>query len=649
LLPGITIRWNIKNGINYDHHDNGYCVNSVLRALASVAYDEEYRQEILLRNHSCVVACNRYPNYPIKIFNDDNFWSCVEGRIYGKEESAVKRELDELLDYLFSDYVNDIVKENRNNKLVNWLLKTDGDFIIYTLNKKNGDLIIVNDVLGRLPIYYYDSRLGLIISREVQLIANLINDNSGKSNKFDSMAIAQYLLCGYTLGKRTLLRDVYRVEPGSLIRIHNYSREVKIHNVYCFNFEDKEYASESATTSASKLVSLFDEACRNRAAYSDSNKKNIVSLSGGFDSRCILVSLYRNKIPCSAVTVARPEWSPIVGNKSETEIAHILANQFGADWESFTSSIQPTAEDLCKLLESKQGLSYIGYSFLLPFLHKIREKYTSAIAFFTGHGGDILLPDLTPPIKLCNLDDLVNYIIRRPAANVSLPLSEVASTVGIDKSQIITEIRNILSSYPEKSLGQKYVHFLIYNGYFNHYNEREDRNRFYFWSVAPFYSVPFFYYAMNCSDKNKVHRALQKRFLFALSPSAAEIDKSDYGCSIMSKRYMILEYILYVRYRYPALGKLLRKITNRHGYNHHPIILRCLRSQIGNCEAICSYFIRNALENILNNSANYSAFGIINLFTVTSLMENAYCNTASIKKYYNQSDDYNLNTNDEST
>jgi asparagine synthase (glutamine-hydrolysing) len=463
-LPGITIRWNIKKEINHDYNNIEYYANSVLHALSSIAYDKGYRQEILLIDHSCVVACNRYPNYPVKIFNDDNFWICIEGRIYGKEDRIVKKELSELLDYVFSDYVDDmyIVKGNRNNKLVNWLLKTDGDFIIYALDRKNMDLIIINDILGRLPLYYYyDNHLGLIISREIQFAANLIEYNNGKSDKFDRMAVAQFLLCGYTLGKRTLLRDVYRMEPGSIIRLYNYNKEINIDNVYYFNFEDKEYANENVDTSASKLVSLFNEACKNRANL-DTAKKNILSLSGGFDSRCILVSLSKNKIPCSAVTVARPSWSPIVGNKSETEIAQILANKFGAEWESYPSPIQPTSEDLCKLLESKQGLSYIGYSFLLPFLYMIRENHTATITFFTGHGGDAALPDLTPTIKLHNLDDLINYIISRPTANVSLPLCEVASAVGIDKSQIVAEIKKILSSYPEKSLEQKYVHFLIY-------------------------------------------------------------------------------------------------------------------------------------------------------------------------------------------
>ena len=81
----------------------------------------------------------------------------------------------------------------------------------------------MNDILGRLPLYYhYSIKLGLIISRELQFISFLTGEANG--GKFDRMAIAQYLLFGYPLGERILQADIFRVKPASLIRIHNNNK-----------------------------------------------------------------------------------------------------------------------------------------------------------------------------------------------------------------------------------------------------------------------------------------------------------------------------------------------------------------------------------------------------------------------------------------
>ena len=321
-----------------------------------------------------------------------------------------------------------------------WLSKIDGEFIIYALNKKNREFVILNDILGRLPLYYFADESRLIISREISLITYLVSDDNDNDDDnssaskclFDKMAIAQYLLFGYTLDKRTLLKDFFRLQPGTLIRIRNNDKHLnssinikadhfKIENLFTFNFDQKEYADESVKENTDKILGLLTEACKNRA---DPNGNNIISLSGGFDSRVVGACFYANKIPCVSVTYTEPNWKPILGNRSELDVAKEISNSFGFEGKVY-GMMRERARDFLTLLNIKGGSNYLGLSFMLPILEDLKKKYSSASVFFTGDGGCRVLTNLIPPRKTKNTEELANYIIIRL---VFPSLSDVSET-----------------------------------------------------------------------------------------------------------------------------------------------------------------------------------------------------------------------------
>lgn len=178
------------------------------------------------------------------------------------------------------------------------------------------------------------------------------------------------------------------------------------------------------------------------------------------------------------------------------------------------------------------------------------------------------------------------------------------------------------------------MHFLIYERGFKWLFEGEDRNRFYFWSVTPFYSIPFFNYAMNCSDNNKSHYALYREFLLKLSPSASMIDNARYRCPITSNKFKIIHFIMNVALRHPNLIKTVKRIKAKNGYKGNSNVIKCLREQINNCESICRYLSCTELANIVDNSTNYGKYEIDNLFTITSVIEETCCHGGTIQKYY---------------
>jgi asparagine synthase (glutamine-hydrolysing) len=463
-------------------------------------------------------------------------------------------------------------------------------------------------------------------------MSSLSKNYNEDGNKFDKMGIAQFLLFSHTLGTRTLLRNVTRLGPSSLLSISNGNSKMKIHNLYVFNFENKQYADQSIKKNVNELVPLFFEACRNRV---DDKAKNTIFLSGGFDSRAIAMSLSENNIPYYAITSPEPNWKPVMGSLSETEIAERLAKVLNIELEKY-DIMKPQAENLVMLLKSKDGLIYLGHGFLVRLLEEIRFKHPSSrINVFTGHGGDISFTNLS--VNINDINDCIWAILH---THGQFRLNEIMALTNIKKSELKEEIKKILSTYPEKKPAQKLVHYLFFEVNAKFSFEIEDMSRFYFWTVCPFYSVPFFKYIFNCSDQAKEKLALYREFLLTISPKSAAISNSDWGCSITSMKFKIFQHVLYLSKNHRMVRNFLTKIFNKRSYKRadnyksdSPII-KCITEQVNNCNSISNYLSLTTTKKILSNATEYTYEAIDNMLTITSLMEKSLCNKSELNKYF---------------
>jgi asparagine synthase (glutamine-hydrolysing) len=601
-LPGISFIFDSKNEIIKKESE-------ILQSLKSIIHTEQYKHEIFLDEKSFFLGCTRYDEYPVKFFETDEFYICLEGQIYNKN-SKLKSSLVDLAKMIVQN------KKNMNEELAKWLLDTDGDFVIVIKPKNRSRIYIINDVLGRLPLYYYKRDGKLFVSREMQFIINLIEDN-----KFDRMAIAQYLLFGYSLGKRTLFEDINRLKPASIIKIDLKHSDIKFDDVYQFNFDQKKNAKISFKENIKNLVELFTEACKNRT---NSNDKNIVTLSGGLDSRTVAAGLHRNKIPFFGATYM--DFNKTA--ESDVRIAKELADVFNIQWKLFSLN-PPQGKDILELLKIKNGLNYLGMGFIIPFYKNLIKTYGSNIIIFSGDGGDKVLPDLRPSSNPNNLNDLVNNVI---TDNQIYSLNDVAALTKIDKQEIISELKQELQDYPEQDLKQKYIHFLVFERGFKWLFEGEDRNRFYFWSTSPFYSVKFFNYAMNCPDNMKNKYKLYREFLIELSPDASEVEYANWKLPITSSRTKLYLFYRDIYFRLPhKITKLFRrkykKVLNLDEDKSEK--LRCFREQIKNRKLISKYFSTTEIKKMKN--ITYKEY--YNLFTLISVIEEFENTKSTIEKY----------------
>jgi asparagine synthase (glutamine-hydrolysing) len=550
------------------------------------------------------LSCGAYQDYPVFGWEDGDFLVHLEGRLYNVDDSRWGEELLQLSRLLFQE------KTGETSFLTRWLLEVDGDFLLVLVNKADGRLAVINDVFGRLPTYFHRQANLLILSRDLKFITAAL----GMAH-FDRMALAQYLLLGFSLGRKSWFEGIEYLEPASLLLVSPQDASVNVSKLHEFNFEAEEHGRRSAAENAHNLADLFREACRRRAGGTGTN---VVSLSGGLDSRAVAAGLKGAGIPLVAASFLDHRR----GNTADFETAARVARVLGVEWRGFPLP-PPQGRDLLELLTIKEGLNNLRMSFILPFFRQLLESFGPRLTYFTGDAGSDTVGVSYPHRRLDSPEALVQYIIDR---NRIFALAEVAALTRLHPRDILGETAAYLSTYPETSLARKYKHFFSLGMATRLYHEGEDRNRHFFWSVSPFYAYDFFHYALNCPDRDKKAYRLYREFLTQLHPEMGGVAYADWQAPLGSRKFSLLYQARSLTRRRPEFIRRVRKFLKLYDrVDPASNILACLEAQKGTCAAISHYLDAPALARVLARSQDFARDQIWTLLTITSTIAHFTC------------------------
>lgn len=308
-MLGTFLICDVKRGLNYN--DTG------LPPGLESACPPGFRQRLVWQNRHSHLSCTTREHYPVFAWENDDFLVHLEGRIYNLDHARLATELLRLSQRLFQE------KTGQTTLLNRWLLEVDGDFLLVLVHKADGGIYVINDVFGRLPTYIHLRDGWLILSRDLRRVTQM-----GGAAGFDRMALAQYLLLGFTLGKRSWFEGIEYLEPASLITISPRDASIKVTKLYEFNLEGEEHGNQNPTENARHLASRFRAACLLRAS---GDGTRVVSLSGGLDSRAVAAGLRREEIPFSAATFLNYQQT----NAADVRVASQVAEALGVEWHLF--------------------------------------------------------------------------------------------------------------------------------------------------------------------------------------------------------------------------------------------------------------------------------------------------------------------------
>lgn len=567
--------------------------------LDSLCHFDRYRREPVDAAVDAQVGVTRYPSYPVRTVTGDSRTVVLEGRMYNRDLS--RRELLEL-----GTAVADATTQFDRRE---WLLETDGDFVLYVFDETRDQITILNDLFGRLPVYYLDSADGYRVSREIRFLLSGRDDVA-----FDRVGLAQVLLFGYVLGTRTHWENVETLPPASCLRIRDGT--VTVDQLHEFDFGSKRHSDRSVERNAQELADLFVEATRARSG----GDPDVVSLSGGHDSRAVAAAFGTQGLPCRTATFARSSGSA----SRDVSVAERVADSLDLPWDRYEVA-PPTTDQARTLLDLKAGLNHVGMGFILGFFEQLLDAHGPQLQYFTGDGGDKTLPDLSPPKQFSSLDDLVEYVI---AKNSVFAADRAAELTGIPEARLRRSVRDVLASYPERDWSDTYVHFLTHERGFNWLFEGEDRNRHYFWTTSPFYSAPFYRYAMHVPDSQKANNRLYRSFLSALWPPAVEFKDADFATPMNSLRYKYIQQALDVLARYPTLEDAVRTVYRGElTSSGESDLQRLLREQLESTDQSGPVIANVRAAGVEEGTASESRHALFTLLTVVGSVESVAAGT----------------------
>lgn len=566
-----------------------------LPSFHTVCFDLAYESRRHFQDMRLGLYSTSYPSYPINQFEDAEYLIVAEGTIHNTVSSTDEYELRELCQHIFVKGVPD------ERKVSAWLASHDGSFVIAILDKKSGSWALLNDLLGRLPVYRWRKDGATIISREFSIFVR-----SRLQLAVDRMAVAQVLLFGFPLLKRTLLAGVERLPAATVTSWNEVRQELSTTILHNSRFDDsvEHWSDKVRNGELDTLVEGFLKGCRRQA---QSHSESVLSLSGGLDSRTVAAGLKMSDCDFRAYT-----FRDAAGHAERDVLrASQVAKALNLQWELIQLP-PPTAEDLLHLLKSKPGIITPSQAADIHFMKAIESSCGRSVTLFSGDGGDKVMPSLVPAFTVKSLTELSSLLIERFHV---LPLSDISALCGVAERQINDDLESLLDSFPEDSFNLKFLHFMMCQRGMKWAFEGEDRNRAFFWTATPFYSLPFFNAAMRIPSHTKRNHALYCRFLERLSTDAARVPDAARGIPVSSPLF---------RYRMKAVGFLSRysKVSNvlrsRLSASHSPSIespcLRHLESWMTTERHHNGILEKSTLLANLRHPARYSALAVDHIF-----------------------------------
>lgn len=577
-MPGVSL-----------HRSDGGSTTDFEAALDTVCFFDDYEPTVHYDGDELTVASTGYDGYPVRTVDTDEGIVVFEGFLY---------DADDPDDHLRR--VASWVDEGDRDALESWVRERDGDFLAVVVDAETETPTLLSDGLGRLPVYHAETDSGAVVSRELKLVRELTEPVG-----VDPLAVAQSLLLGYRLGTRTLFEVINRLPPAATLAVDG---ERTVERLFRHDFGRRVHEDWSRDEHAEALADRFETACRNRG---DLPGETVLALSGGLDSRAVAGGFDAAGVEFSAATFDRPDGSA----SDEVRAAGAVAEALDLDWEHYVA--RDTDENRETLLELKQGMNYLRLSFLVDFLEQLDPPRGGA-TYVTGDGGDKAFPDMRPPGSYDSLEEVAEYTI---SANSIFDPAEAAAIAGVSEERLRESVRERFEAYPETDPKNAYIHFMVRERGMNWLYQGEDRNRYYYWSVSPFYAQPFFKRAMRVPQDSKGGQ-FYRRFIDEFATELVDIEYVNFGAPINSREYRLKVFLYDALSRYPALQDaaigVLRRLRDDEAVAAPSVVDEISRAAAS--DGVEQELSAAAIEDVVRNADSYGEPEMYHLLTLTSLV-----------------------------
>lgn len=194
----------------------------------------------------------------------------------------------------------------------------DGGFVAMIYDPRNHKVVLFNDRLGSLPLYYASDAKNFCFGPEPKAVFSGTN----MPRRYSADGVTTFMTLGFCLADTTLFADLHFLEPGTVLTLDTQSLRYSLRRYWSLQFEpDSELSSRGRGEEA--LHEAFLDGHRTSLGFSDETYDLL--LSGGWDSRGLLgAAAALNRPPRRTVSWGLREDVP----GSDPFIARQFAEQF---------------------------------------------------------------------------------------------------------------------------------------------------------------------------------------------------------------------------------------------------------------------------------------------------------------------------------
>jgi asparagine synthase (glutamine-hydrolysing) len=449
-------------------------------SLKKMDYDSSYSHKTLFNSPKIGIYFSGYPGYPYYKAEIGDKTLVIEGAIYNKSEETVKSELMSMLPQVVKD-------PGKTEALTNFIRETDGEYIAYYIDTASSTMLIFNDAMGRLPAYSYSDKNQFVLGRSMKFMLGCAPEIG-----FSDWGLIEYFLYSAPLGERTVFQNTNRLLPYSLFIIDYKNGKHEKRLLYQYNFDDR-WENQTFSEHIRNLHDLFLESVSKRAARFN-DRKQILSLSGGLDSRANLVGLRISNVDFSTITFN--DYYNQLGR--DIPVVETLAKTYGIKHKIFRL-VAENIPDMEKLVFMKDGAGLMGTmgSAYNSMEITVRE-FGRNLVYYVGDEGNYTTAPRYGGKRPGSIPELVQTIFAKNSLSV-YTIDEVASIFSKSSKEIFDYLCDYFSQYPEKDNIHKIDRYFVWERSFKFTMENQERVRQFFWPLAPHYGIKYAPYAF----KNK--------------------------------------------------------------------------------------------------------------------------------------------------
>jgi len=589
-------------------------------------YKEGIEVKQLLHLDRVDLSLSGYEGYPSQTYDDENAVIIIEGLVYDKSEVEVRALLRQIVDdYRFEGF---------RKRVTEFIESCDGDYVVLIYFKKDGTIAIFNDRFGRLPAFFLTRNEMFAFSREIKFLLQWI-----PSIEFNRIALTEFLMQGYNLGDKTLLKGVKQMNAATLLEVRRLQNQTCVSGTSLlredFTTMDRHLSREETLR---RCVDLFRESVSVRVKKAQEKGLRIVAdLSGGYDTRGIFAALCQTGAPFTSCT-------NVLITDNESHVAQSVADLFGTELLIFQAYHPINDLDVVYNVTYTIDCMTDAYSAVASY-HDVLERMktlTGPQARFMGFGGGLIRHPLRLRRHYRNLIEMLMDGAYAPTITGYLDPPLACAMMKIDRRDFLKNLEYEVGRFPERDDLDKIKHLS-----FNWYRREilgggENRHRLFSWTVQPYWgknlitfvmkdvppgllSYRFFIDFLRLLDGRTVKARIfgsQVRLDSSLSIAVLEI-KTKVQQLVGDDRYLRNLYKWLIHRLAPSqdekYGGVDTSITDRRQ------LIDELWKLFGSSKIVCEYFDRASIQKFLQGSPNTrQVYQLLTLMSYMAQVENRF-------------------------